>query len=109
MTAIPSSRASNSTASLIRILSAEWHAPPCPAPLKIRMGDGDQAPRALGERLALEFGRAEFRDDHIHIAACGRDRPGQAPGSDAADLAPLAVAGKAMMERPPGERLPART
>ena len=35
---------------------------------EIRMGDGDQAARALGEALPLEFGRTKLRGDHIHIS-----------------------------------------
>ena len=55
---------------------------------KIRMSDPDQAARALGERSPLELGRAEFRDDHVHVTARGRDGPGQRD-RNAADLAAL--------------------
>src|SRR3546814_8454521 len=55
---------------------------------EIRMRDRDQAARAFGERLALEFGGAEFGDDDVDVTARGGDRAGQA-GDDLAERAAL--------------------
>ena len=40
---------------------------------KIRMADGEHAADAIGDRLAAQLGRAEFRYDYVRIAARRRD------------------------------------
>src|SRR3546814_7246360 len=55
---------------------------------EVGVRDRDQAARAFGERLALEFGGAEFGDDDVDVTARGGDRAGQA-GDDLAERAAL--------------------
>src|SRR6185437_2096905 len=38
------------------------------------VGDGGQAAGALGQGPALQFGRAELGDDHVHLTAGRGDR-----------------------------------
>jgi hypothetical protein len=68
---------------------------------EIRMGDGDQAARALGECLSPEFRGAEFRDDHVDLAARGGDRSRE-PDRDAAELVPFRGRGQRDDRMPAG-------